>query len=55
VASAVHVTGDVTAVDLKGASGAAVLVWITDLGAPLANPPQPATPYRVDIGEVQLS
>ena len=55
VASGVHVTGDVTPVDLKGASGAAVLVWITDLGPPLANPPQPATPYRVDIGEVQLS
>ena len=54
-ASDVHVTGDVTAVDLKGASGAAVLVWVTDLGPALRNPPQPATPYRVDIGEIQLS
>lgn len=54
-ASGVHVTGDVTAVDLKGASGAAILVWVTDLGPPLAHPPQPTTPYRVDIGEIQLS
>jgi hypothetical protein len=55
VASGVTVSSDVTAVDLKGASGAAVLLWITDLGPPLAHPPQPATPYRVDVGEVQLS
>jgi hypothetical protein len=55
VASGVRVTGDVTAVDLKATSGAAVLVWVTDLGGALAHPPRPATPYRVDIGEIQLS
>ncbi len=55
VASGVVVNGDLTAVDLKGMGGSAVLLWITDLGPALAQPPQPATPYRVDIGEVQLS
>jgi serine/threonine protein kinase len=55
VASGVRVTGNVTPVDLKGTSGSAVLVWVTDLGAALAHPQRPATPYRVDIGEVQLS
>ncbi len=55
VASNVTVSKAITAVDLKGTSGAAVLVWITDLGAPLSPPPQPATPFRVDIAEVQVS
>jgi len=55
VASGVTVTGPVTAVDLKETSGAAVMVWITDLGSPLPDPPLPAMPYRVDIGEIQVS
>jgi hypothetical protein len=55
VASGVTVSKDLTPVDLKNTSGAAVLVWITDLGPPLRQPPQATTPYRVDIGDVQLS
>jgi eukaryotic-like serine/threonine-protein kinase len=54
VVSGVTVVRDSTTVDLKTTSGAAVLVWITDLGPPLAHPPDPATPYRVDIGELQV-
>jgi hypothetical protein len=54
VVSDVRVTDQTTTVDLKGTVGAAVLVWITDLGPPLAHPPDPGTPYRVDIGELQL-
>ena len=55
VASGVTVSKDLTPVDLRNTSGAAVLVWITDLGPPLRQPPQAATPYRVDIADVQLS
>jgi len=54
VASGITVTGDVTPVDLHGATGQAVLVWITNLGARLADPPQPSTPYQVSIGEVRV-
>jgi hypothetical protein len=54
VASDVTVSGDITPVRLGGASGKAVLVWITDLGPRLAHPPDPATPYQVSIGEVQV-
>jgi hypothetical protein len=54
VVSDVRVTDQSTTVDLKGRVGAAVLVWITDLGPPLAHPPDPGIPYRVDIGEVQV-
>jgi hypothetical protein len=54
VAQVSSVNADITPVDLHGASGGAVLVWITNLGPPLAHPPQPGTPYRVDVGELQV-
>lgn len=46
------VTTGTVDVDLAGAKGAAVLVWITDLGP--ARPGDPSLPYRVDIGEIVL-
>jgi eukaryotic-like serine/threonine-protein kinase len=54
VATGITVKGDPTSVELHGATGQAVLVWITDLGPRLANPPQPATPYQVSIGELRV-
>ncbi|GAC1589600.1 MAG: protein kinase family protein [Acidimicrobiales bacterium] len=46
VAAPVTVTTDVTQIDLGGAKGAAVLVWITQLGD--------SPPYHVEIGELAL-
>jgi serine/threonine-protein kinase len=54
VASGVTVTGDTTTVDLRGVSGQALLLWITDLGSRPANPAQPATPYQVSVGELRV-
>jgi hypothetical protein len=48
------VTSDVTQVDLGGAKGGAVLVWITDLGQPVAHADIAGLPYRVDIGELAV-
>jgi hypothetical protein len=42
----VTVNADVTPVSLSGASGGAVLVWITQLG--------PTPPYQVSIGEITV-
>jgi len=54
VANGIEVTGATTVVGLHGASGSAVLVWITNLGPPLQPAPDPATPYRVTIDEIVL-
>ncbi len=54
VATGVTVSADITPVNLRGVTGQAVLIWITDLGPRLATPPQPATPFQVSIGELQV-
>ncbi|GAC1378053.1 MAG: hypothetical protein NVSMB4_07650 [Acidimicrobiales bacterium] len=46
IAGPVTVTADVTQIDLGGAKGAAVLVWITQLGD--------SPPFHVEIGELAL-
>ena len=46
VAAPVTITTDVTQIDLGGAKGAAVLVWITQLGD--------SPPFHVEIGELAL-
>ncbi|GAC1534547.1 MAG: hypothetical protein NVS3B12_15470 [Acidimicrobiales bacterium] len=46
IAGPVTVTADVTQIDLAGAKGAAVLVWITQLGD--------SPPFHVEIGELAL-
>jgi len=54
VVSATTVTAEATTVDLQGARGGAVLVWITALGPPLPHPADPVTPYQVAIGELEV-
>lgn len=50
----VTVTSDVTQVDLSSAKGSAILIWITDLGQPLAHPDVAGLPYRVDVAEMAV-
>ena len=54
VVTGTDVTAATTVVALHGATGAAVLVWITNLGPPMQPAPDPATPYRVSIDEIAL-
>jgi hypothetical protein len=52
IGAPVTVTNQVTDVLLGGVKASAVLVWITNLGPPMANPPDPKYPYNVSIEEL---